>query len=276
VWPSNDGSFHMTATRISTVRKIGLTLSLALSMSTLATSASLAYSARAREMCMGDAYRLCSAEIPNISRIIACMRRNKSNLSPGCRSVMDQENTAATKPKPVQAAPVEHKPIAAQPAQSTAGDTKPVQTAPVERTLTTAPAVEPSAVTDAKPPQTAPVEQAPTTARPVEQPAVADTPVEQKPTIAPPVEQRVDQAKPSQAPPSEQKAGTAVLVEKPVEARPDSRLDSRLASRATPPNQRKPKHPQMAAARHVRYGFRSFGPTFGFAIPIPLVIPFYW
>lgn len=258
----------MTATRISTTRKIGLTLSLALSMSTLATSGSFAYSARAREMCMGDAYRLCSSEIPNISRIIACMRRNKANLSSGCRSVMDQEDTAATKPKPVQAAPVEHKPVIAQPAQSTAGDTKPVQTTPVERTLITPPAVEPSAVTDAKPPQTAPVEQAPTTVRPVEQSAAADTkpvqasPVEPTPTIASPVAQPVDQAKPSQ------KAGTAMLVEKPVEARP--------ALRSTPATQRKPKHRQVATAPHVRYGFGSFGPTFGFAIPIPLVIPFYW
>jgi len=268
----------MTAPRISTISKIGLTLSLAVFMSTLATSASFAYSARAREMCMGDAYRLCSAEIPNISRIIACMRRNKANLSSGCRSVMDQEDTAATKPKPVQAAPVEHKPVTAQPAQSTAGDTKPVQTAPVERTLTTAPAVEPSAVTDAKPLQTAPVEPAPTAARPVEQSVVSDpkpaqvAPVEQKPTIALPVEQPVDQAKPSQATPSEQKAGTAMLVEKPIEANPNSRP----ASRVTPANQGKLKHRQVAAARHVRYGFRSFGPTFGFAIPIPLVIPLYW
>ncbi len=256
----------MTATRISTIRNIGLTLSLALSMSTLATTGSFAYSARAREMCMGDAYRLCSAEIPNISRIIACMRRNKANLSSGCRSVMDQEDTAVTKPKPVQAVPVEHKPAVAQPVQSAAGDTKPVQTAPAARTLTTAPAVEPSAVTDAKPPQTAPVEQAPTTAPPIEQSAVADT----KPAPTATVEQPVDQAKPSQAAPPEAKAGTAMLVEKPVEARPNSKP----VSRSAPANQR--KHRQMAAARHVRYGFGSFGPTFGFAIPIPLVIPFYW
>ena len=54
----------MTAARISTIRKIGLTLGLALSMSTVATSSSFAYSARARQMCMGDAFRLCSSEIP--------------------------------------------------------------------------------------------------------------------------------------------------------------------------------------------------------------------
>jgi hypothetical protein len=34
--------------------------------------------------------RLCGAEIPNVERIIACMKANKVNLSPGCRSVFDK------------------------------------------------------------------------------------------------------------------------------------------------------------------------------------------
>jgi hypothetical protein len=50
----------MSATRIGTIHRIGLTLGLALSMSTMATLSSFAYSARARQMCMGDAFRLCS------------------------------------------------------------------------------------------------------------------------------------------------------------------------------------------------------------------------
>jgi hypothetical protein len=44
-------------------------------------------------MCSGDAFRLCSSEIPNIPRITACMVRHRSDLSPGCRAVMDREAT---------------------------------------------------------------------------------------------------------------------------------------------------------------------------------------
>ncbi len=40
-----------------------------------------------RRLCIGDAFRLCASEIPNIERITACMRRQRANLSEGCRSV---------------------------------------------------------------------------------------------------------------------------------------------------------------------------------------------
>ena len=161
----------MTATRISTIREIGLTLSLALSIWTFATSLSFAYTARARQMCMGDAYRLCSAEIPNISRIVACMRRNKANLSPGCRAVMDQEDTASTRTKPV-----EHKPTLAPPVeQSAATERKPVRAAPVEQKPSTVPPVEEPAAADTKPVQARPVEHQRTVAPPVEQSAATET-----------------------------------------------------------------------------------------------------
>jgi hypothetical protein len=41
-----------------------------------------------RSACMGDAIRLCAAEIPNVSRITSCMRTNFSKLSPACKAVM--------------------------------------------------------------------------------------------------------------------------------------------------------------------------------------------
>jgi len=107
----------MTATGILTIRKIALTLGFVLSISTVATSSSFAYSAKARQMCTGDAFRLCSSEIPDIARIIVCMRRNKANLSPGCRAVVDQEDTEATKTKPAQTAPVAQKPSVATPVE---------------------------------------------------------------------------------------------------------------------------------------------------------------
>lgn len=159
----------MAATRISTIRKIGSTLCLALSVSIVATSSSFAYSARARQMCTGDAYRLCSSEIPNIGRIIACMRRNKASLSTGCRAAMDQEDSAATKTKPVQAPPVAQRPATASPVEPPAAiEAKPAQTGPVEHAPAAASRVERPAATGTEPVQAAPVEQRSTTATSVE------------------------------------------------------------------------------------------------------------
>ena len=43
-----------------------------------------------RRACTPDVYRLCAGEIPNVRAITACMIRNKANLSPACRALMDQ------------------------------------------------------------------------------------------------------------------------------------------------------------------------------------------
>ena len=82
----------MSRNRINTVRQIGLTLTLALAVSTAATSSSFAFSPEAQQMCTGDAFRLCAAEMPSIPRITACIRKNKSSLSAGCRTVLDKED----------------------------------------------------------------------------------------------------------------------------------------------------------------------------------------
>jgi hypothetical protein len=58
-----------------------------------------AFTQEAQQMCSGDAMRLCSAEIPDIPRITACMVRNKRHVSPGCRAVMDKEAAAASSRK---------------------------------------------------------------------------------------------------------------------------------------------------------------------------------
>ena len=89
----------MTATRISTICTIGVTLGLAFSASIMAMSSSFAYSARAQQMCTGDAMRLCSSEIPSIPRITSCIRRNKSSLSPGCRTVLEKEDGGTSRNK---------------------------------------------------------------------------------------------------------------------------------------------------------------------------------
>jgi hypothetical protein len=54
-------------------------------------TASYAFSPEAQQMCTGDAFRLCSSEIPNIDRITACMMQHRTSLSTGCRTVMDRD-----------------------------------------------------------------------------------------------------------------------------------------------------------------------------------------
>ena len=58
---------------------------------------SFAFSSEAQQQCTGDAFRLCSSEIPNIPKITACMMKHRADLSVGCRGVMDRE-LASQKP----------------------------------------------------------------------------------------------------------------------------------------------------------------------------------
>ena len=82
----------------STFRRIGLALTLALTVSAGVSSSSFAYDeAEARQMCTSDAFRLCSSEIPWVSKITACMVKNRTKLSPGCRAVMDKNEAAERK-----------------------------------------------------------------------------------------------------------------------------------------------------------------------------------
>ena len=76
-------------------RQIGLTLSLALAVSTAATSSTFAFSAEAQQMCTGDAFRLCAAEMPSIPRIMACIRKNKSQPERGLPHGSRKEDGAA-------------------------------------------------------------------------------------------------------------------------------------------------------------------------------------
>lgn len=47
--------------------------------------------AEQEKYCTGDAFRLCSAEIPDVDRITACMVRLQQYLSPECRAVFQDE-----------------------------------------------------------------------------------------------------------------------------------------------------------------------------------------
>jgi len=60
---------------------------------------------------MNDAFRVCSATIPDRARTTACMVQNKSKLSAACQMVMDKyapatQTTATAYAAPAAAAPV--------------------------------------------------------------------------------------------------------------------------------------------------------------------------
>ncbi|MGL6061358.1 MAG: hypothetical protein ACRC1G_11835 [Bradyrhizobium sp.] len=85
----------MTATLTNTLRKAILALTMATTLGAMTSTQSFAYSAEAQQQCTGDAFRLCSSEIPNVPKITACMFKHRAELSPGCRSVMDRDLAAS-------------------------------------------------------------------------------------------------------------------------------------------------------------------------------------
>ena len=89
-----------------------LMLATALSVSML-PSASQAYTPEQEQACSGDAFRLCSADIPDVDRITACMIRNKSRLTPGCRAFFREPESAVT--------PAAGKPLSISPANARKG-----------------------------------------------------------------------------------------------------------------------------------------------------------
>ena len=54
------------------------------------STAAIAQTSEEQQLCMDDAFRVCSATIPDRTRTIACMVANKSQLSAGCQGVMDK------------------------------------------------------------------------------------------------------------------------------------------------------------------------------------------
>jgi hypothetical protein len=51
--------------------------------------------------CTPDVWRLCSDQIPDVNRIVACLRQNTRLLSSGCRAIFETSNQA----QPPQPAP---------------------------------------------------------------------------------------------------------------------------------------------------------------------------
>jgi hypothetical protein len=64
--------------------------------------------------CTPDVWRLCSDQIPDVNRIVACLRQNTPQLSDGCRAVFDTSNrvdqpapSRGRRPPPPAAMPVQ-------------------------------------------------------------------------------------------------------------------------------------------------------------------------
>lgn len=48
--------------------------------------------------CTPDVWRLCSNHIPDVNRIVACLRQNTPQLSDGCRAVFESSNSTPQPP----------------------------------------------------------------------------------------------------------------------------------------------------------------------------------
>jgi hypothetical protein len=102
--------------------QLGLMLATALSVS-MWPAAGQAYTPEEEQACSGDAFRLCSSEIPDVDRVTVCMVRNKSQLSPGCRAFFrpdpDPPITPVVTGKPLSITPAtSRKPVSAKPRKS--------------------------------------------------------------------------------------------------------------------------------------------------------------
>jgi len=49
--------------------------------------------------CTPDVWRLCSEQIPDTGRIVACLRQNTPQLSNNCRAVFESNNSVPTPPR---------------------------------------------------------------------------------------------------------------------------------------------------------------------------------
>ena len=80
----------MTAYLTKTIRQAGIVLAFAVSFSALSATSSFAYSSEAPAVYRRRLSALQDDEIPNISKITACMMKKRASLSTGCRAVMDR------------------------------------------------------------------------------------------------------------------------------------------------------------------------------------------
>jgi hypothetical protein len=54
------------------------------------SSTAIAETSDERQACIGDAFRVCWAAIPDRNQVFHCLLDNRNRLNPACRVVMDQ------------------------------------------------------------------------------------------------------------------------------------------------------------------------------------------
>jgi len=69
----------------------------ALALASVSTASFAAGTPEQRQACTGDVFRLCSSDIPNVDRIVACLKRQRTSLSPACQAVFGTETASATR-----------------------------------------------------------------------------------------------------------------------------------------------------------------------------------
>jgi hypothetical protein len=70
-------------------------IALLMSSGTLAFSQEYRGTMEQQMACTPDVFRLCGAEIPDVNRIVACLRQNTPVLTPACRAVFESSDSAA-------------------------------------------------------------------------------------------------------------------------------------------------------------------------------------
>lgn len=74
----------------------------------LATSTASAQGTSAqRAACTPDVFRLCSSDIPDVTRITACLRRERPRLSAGCQGVFAALDRPQTATRSLDASPAQ-------------------------------------------------------------------------------------------------------------------------------------------------------------------------
>jgi hypothetical protein len=73
---------------------LGLALALGCSIAFQTAASSQEYRGtwEQQQACTPDVWRLCGAQIPDVDRIVACLRRNTPQLSDRCRAVFAQRD----------------------------------------------------------------------------------------------------------------------------------------------------------------------------------------
>lgn len=88
----------MGMNRTSICRATRIFLAAALSLIAVAEAKAFEVTAEQRAACTPDAFRLCSSEIPDVGRIVACMRAKQASLSAPCRAVFQTASLSRSIP----------------------------------------------------------------------------------------------------------------------------------------------------------------------------------